>query len=519
MKFKQSLLAEGALYTDFYQLTMAQVYFQLGIHEKTSQFDYFFRSYPDYGLHQAGYCINAGMEWLLDWASEANFLSPEIDYLRTLRNHEGNPLFSNDFLGWLMGKNVATGLSIQAIPEGRVVHPYVPIAVVQGPILFAQLIESSLLNHLNYQTLIASKAARIQESSLGQVILEFGLRRAQDRAATAGARAAIIGGAVATSNTGASAILGYKPSGTHAHSLVQAIVAMGGTELDAFRAYAESYPDDCTLLVDTYDSLESGIPNAIKVFEELKAKGHKPVGIRLDSGDLAYLSIQAAHMLNAAGFEDVRIVLSNQIDELVIWQILTQIREEAGRYGVDPDRLIKRLAYGVGTRMITSSVDPALDGVFKLVAIKENGDWAPAIKISENPEKTLNPGHKHIWRLYDDRQKAIADVMSTDDEDLCALDEIHLQHPTDQNKHRILLCKDLSRIEPLLVDIMKDGKVVYDLPSLEMIRAKRQEDMEFLYPGVKRIMNPHHYHVSLTEKLWSLKQNLVEEYSDGKKDD
>ncbi|MDP2965619.1 MAG: nicotinate phosphoribosyltransferase [Pelolinea sp.] len=519
MKFNESLLAEGALYTDFYQLTMAQVYFQLGIHEKTSQFDYFFRSYPDYGLHQAGYCINAGMEWLLDWISEANFLSPEIDYLRTLKNHEGNPLFSNEFLGWLMDKSVATGLSIQAIPEGRVVHPNIPLAVVQGPLLFAQLIESSLLNHLNYQTLIATKAARIQESSLGQAILEFGLRRAQDRAATAGARAAIIGGAVGTSNTGASAILGYKPSGTHAHSLVQAIVAMGGSELDAFRAYAKSYPDDCTLLVDTYDTLESGVPNAIRVFEELKAKGHKPAGIRLDSGDLAYLSIQAARKLNDAGFEDVRIVLSNQIDELVIWQILTQIKEEASRYGVDPDHLIKRLAYGVGTRMITSSVDPALDGVYKLVAIKENGGWTPAIKISENPEKTLNPGHKHIWRLYDDRDKAIADVMSTDDENLCAMDEIHLHHPTDQTKHRILFCKELSRIEPLLEDIMKDGKVMCDLPSLEMIREKRQEDMQYLYPGVKRIMNPHHYHVSLTEKLWSLKQDLVKEYSDGIKDD
>jgi len=519
MKFKESFLAEGALYTDFYQLTMAQVYFQLGIHEKTSQFDYFFRSYPDYGLHQAGYCINAGMEWLLDWMNESNFLSPEIEYLRALKNHEGNSLFSPDFLKWLTGKNVATGLSILAIPEGRVVHPYVPLAVVQGPILFAQLIESSLLNHLNYQTLIATKAARIQESGMGQAILEFGLRRAQDRAATAGARAAIIGGAVGTSNTGASAILGYKPSGTHAHSLVQAIVAMGGSELDAFRAYAVAYPDDCTLLVDTYDTLESGIPNAITVFEELKAKGHKPVGIRLDSGDLAYLSIQAARMLDAAGFEDARIVLSNQIDELVIWQILTQIKEEASRYGVDPDLLVKRLAYGVGTRMITSSIDPALDGVFKLVAIKENNDWTPAIKISENPEKTLNPGHKNIWRLYDERNKAIADVMSTDDEDLCAMEEIRLHHPTDQTKQRVLSCKELSRIEPLLVDIMKDGKVVYELPSLEMIREKRRQDMECIYPGVKRIMNPHHYHVSLTGKLWALKQNLVKEFSDGKKDD
>jgi nicotinate phosphoribosyltransferase len=518
MKFKESLLAEGALYADFYQLTMAQVYFQLGIHEKTSQFDYFFRSYPDYGLHQAGYCIHAGMEWFLDWMEDSYFLDPEIDYLRTLKTQGGDPLFSKEFLEWLKGKNVATSLSIQAIPEGRVVHPYVPLAVVQGPLLFAQFIESSLLNHLNYQTLIATKAARIQESSQGQAILEFGLRRAQDRAATAGARAAIIGGAVGTSNTGASAILGFRPTGTHAHSLVQAVVAMGGSELDAFREYATTFPDDCTLLVDTYDTLESGVPNAIKIFEELKAKGHKPLGIRLDSGDLAYLSIQAARKLNDAGFEDVRIVLSNEIDELVIWQILTQIKEEAGRYGVDPDKLIKRLVYGVGTRMITSSVDPALDGVYKLVAINENKGWIPAIKISENPEKTLNPGHKHIWRIYDDRDKAIADVLSTEDENLCEMQEIHLYHPTDQSKHRILSGKEKSRIEPLLEDVMKDGKVVCDLPSLEKIRGKREEDMQFLYPGVKRIMNPHHYHVSLTEKLWSLKQNLVKEYSNGEKD-
>ena len=519
MKFNQSKLAEGALYTDLYQLTMAQVYFRLGIHEKTAQFDYFFRSYPDYGLHQAGYCINAGLEWLLDWVSESDFRQPEIEYLNGLKNTQGKPLFSKEFLNWLKGKNVATGLDIQSIPEGRVVHPFIPLTVVQGPILFAQLIESSLLNHLNYQTLIATKAARIFDSSQGQLILDFGMRRAQDRAATAGARASIIGGAAGSSNTGASAILGVKPSGTHAHSMVQAIVTMGGSELDAFEAYAESYPDDCILLVDTYDTLGTGIPNAIKVFEKLKSKGHQPIGIRLDSGDLAYLAIQAARMLNEAGFEGCKIVLSNQMDELVIWQILTQIKEEAGRYGVDPNRLIKRLVYGVGTKMITSSIDPALDGVYKLVAVKENGNWQPAIKISENPEKTLNPGHKFIWRIYDEREKAIADVMSTDSEDLCNQEEIHLHHPTDQNKYRTLNFSQISRVEPLLEVIMKNGKVVYPLPSLEEIRAKRQKDTDDLYPGVKRLMNPHHYHVSLTEDLWELKQSLVDEYIDGKKDE
>ncbi len=518
MKFEQRRFAEGALYTDYYQLTMAQVYYRLGIHEKTAQFDYFFRSYPDYGLHQAGYCVNAGLEWFLDWAEESNFGQPEIDYLSNRKDRQGNSLFSKDFLQWLKGQNVAVGLELQSIPEGRVVHPYIPVCMVQGPLLFAQLVETSLLNHLNYQTLIATKAARIVDAGQGNVVADFGMRRAQDRAASAGARASIIGGVAGSSNTGVSAILGTEPSGTHAHSMVQAIVSLGGSELDAFNAYADIYPDDCILLVDTYDTLHSGIPNAIKVFENLKKKGHKPVGIRLDSGDLAYLSIQAAKMLNEAGFEDCKIVLSNQLDELVIWQIITQVKEEAARYGVDPERLIHRLVYGVGTRMITSSIDPALDGVYKLVAVKEDGGWEPAIKISENPEKTLNPGHKFIWRIYDERGKAIADVMSTNDEDLCSQKEIHLHHPTDPTKHRTLECSQLSKIERLLVNIMKDGKVIYELPSLNEIRETRRKDIEALYPGVTRLMNPHLYHVSLTEKLWQLKQDLIKEYIDGKKD-
>lgn len=517
MKSEQQQFAEGVLFTDFYQLTMAQVYHRLGIHETTAQFDYFFRSYPDYGIHQAGYCVNAGLETFMDWVSEASFKDKEIEYLRNLKDANGRGLFTPEFLDYLRGQSVATGLTLNCIPEGRVVHPYVPIAAVQGPLIYAQLIETSLLNHLNYQTLIATKAVRIYESGMGQVMLEFGLRRAQDRSGFAGARAAIIGGAAGTSNVGASAVLGYPPSGTHAHSMIQAIVAMGGSELDAFEAYAESYPDACILLVDTYDTLNSGIPNAIKVFEKLKAKGHKPVGIRMDSGDLAYLTIQAALMLNAAGFPDTKIVLSNQMDELVIWQIITQLREEAGRYGLDAEVLIKRLAYGVGTRLITSEGDPALDGVFKLVAVKPGAEWVPAIKISENPEKTLNPGHKKVWRLYDQSQKAIADVLSQEDEDLCHLDAIHLHHPTDQTKHRMLNCGEVSRVETLHETILDQGKLVYQFPSLEQIRRTREEDIQRLHSGVRRLMNPHTYHVSLTDRLWNLKEELVFQYKNGNK--
>lgn len=517
MKSQQQQFAEGVLFTDFYQLTMAQVYHRMGIHESKAQFDYFFRSYPDYGIHQAGYCVNAGLETFMDWVSEAYFKESEIEYLRNLKDANGRALFTPEFLQYLLGQSVATGLTMRAIPEGRVVHPYVPNAIVEGPLIFAQLVETSLLNHLNYQTLIATKAARIFESGMGQTMLEFGLRRAQDRSGFAGARAAIIGGAAGTSNVGASAVLDYQPSGTHAHSMIQAIVAMGGTELDAFEAYAESYPDACILLVDTYDTLNSGIPNAIKVFEKLKAQGHKPVGIRMDSGDLAFLTIQAALMLNKAGFPDTKIVLSNQMDELVIWQIITQIREDAGRYGLNAEELIRRLAYGVGTRLITSEGDPALDGVFKLVAMQQNNEWVPAIKISENPEKTLNPGYKKVWRVYDQSQKAIADVLSMEDEDLCQLEAISLHHPTDQTKHRLLNCAEISKVESLHETILKDGEVVYDFPSLEQIRQTREEDIKRLHSGVRRLMNPHNYHVSLTDKLWNLKEELIFQYKNGTK--
>ncbi len=276
--------AEGILYTDMYQLTMAQVYFRQGLHEKEVQFDHFFRSYPDYGSHKAGYCISAGLEWLLDWMEAAYFRDEDIEILRSQKTSLGSRIFEDDFLDWLRQNGDFSGLSLSVIPEGRVVHPNVPLTVVRGPLAMAQVLETSLLNHLNYQTLIATKAARIREIGRGQLMLEFGLRRGQDRGANAGARAALIGGADYSSNVGVSSVLGYPPKGTHAHSMVQLFMALNRTELDAFRAYAEIYPDDCLLLVDTIDTLESGVPNAIRVFEELRRQGHKPVGIRLDFG-------------------------------------------------------------------------------------------------------------------------------------------------------------------------------------------------------------------------------------------
>jgi nicotinate phosphoribosyltransferase len=506
---KNQEITEGILFTDQYQLTMAQLYFRYGLHEKLVQFDHFFRSYPDYGTHKAGFCINAGLEWLLNWMQASRFTPNDIEYLESHTTRMGKKLFAKDFLAWLKVHGDFTGLSIRAIPEGRVVHPNVPLTVAQGPLAMAQILETSLLNHLNFQTLIATKAARIREIGRGQLMLEFGLRRGHDKGANAGARAALIGGADFTSNVGISAVLGYPPKGTHGHSMVQLFVALGESELDAFKAYADVYPDDCLLLVDTFDTLESGVPNAIKVFEQLKSKGHMPVGIRLDSGDLAYLSIQAAKMLNAAGFPDVSIVISNNLDELVIWQIITQITEEAPNYGVDPDELIKRLVYGVGTRLITSWGEPALGGVYKLVGVNDNGRWIPAIKISESPSKTPNPGHKLVWRLYDKRGHATADLLSLDDENPVEMEEIVLRHPTDHTKYRMLHKDEISKIEPLLVDIMNEGKIVCDFPSIDEMREIRNEDINHLDVGVRRIMYPHIYHVSLTQRLWELKQQLI----------
>lgn len=522
----QRQLTQGILYTDQYQLTMAQLYFRYGLHERAVLFDHYYRSNPDYGAHQAGFCINAGMESLLDWMDDARFGEHEIETLRGHKNHNGAPLFADDFLDWLSVNGNFDGIHLRAIPEGRVVHPDVPLTVVEGPAAMAQLLETPLLNFLNYQTLIATKAVRISlaadtgmgdrhqgagkfESGRSKLVLEFGMRRAQERGANAATRAALIGGADFSSNVGISHALGYPPRGTHAHSMVQLFMALGGDELAAFRAYADVYPDDCLLLVDTINTLESGVPNAIRVFEELKRKGHTPVGIRLDSGDLAYLAIQAAKMLNEAGMTETSIVLSSDLDELVIWQIITQILQEAPRAGLDAEPLINRLVYGVGTRLVTSWGSPALGGVYKLVAASDSGEWKPALKLSEAADKTPNPGKKNAFRLYDLRGKATADVLALD-EDPGSLATLSLHHPADASKIRVLKRAALTAIEPLLQDVVRDGQRVGESENIETIRERRRRDVEQLDAGVKRLVNPHIYHVSLTQTLWELKQSLIQ---------
>ena len=499
-------ISRGALLTDQYQLTMAQLYFRHGLHERDARFEHFFRRYPDYGEHEAGYAINAGWGWLGRWADRARFGAEERDALRAHRV-EGHRLFSDDFIEWL-GEVSWDALRFEAMPEGRVAHANVPLTVVEGPLGIAQILETSLLNHLNFHTLVATKASRVVEATRGGAVLEFGLRRAPDEGGIAATRAALIGGVNASSNVGISHEMGVMPQGTHAHSMVQVFMALGDGELGAFRAYADMYPDECILLVDTIDSLESGIPNAITVFEELRARGHSPVGIRLDSGDLAHLSVLASQMLDKAGFDDVHIVLSSGLDELTIFQILTQITDEAPRYGADPDRVIRRLLYGVGTKMATSDGRPYLDGVYKLVAIADRDEWRPAIKVSDTPAKIVNPGRKRVHRLYDQRGLATVDLMGLADERLGF--PLEVRHHRETGIGRTLDESRVSATEELLeratlVAPSDDPAVVAEA------RKRRVSDLERLDPGVKRLVNPHVYHVSVTRRLADLKTRLIEE--------
>ena len=504
------MLTEGILFTDHYQLTMAQLYHRYGLAERRAQFDYLFRSYPDYGSHQAGYCITAGLGPLLGWIDRTWFGREERSALRDIRTSTGDRLFGDPFIEWLTRSDGFADASIWAVPEGRVVHPNTPVLTVEAPLAVAQLLETPLLNRLNYATLIATKTSRVVEAAGGAAVMEFGMRRAPEAAATVATRSSLIGGAVGSSNFAASHQLGFPSKGTHAHSMVQVFMADSGSELDAFRAYADVYPDDCLLLVDTIDTLGSGIPNAITVFEELRRRGHRPVGVRLDSGDLAHLAIRSAALLDKAGFADVSIVLSSELDELTIWQIRNQIAEEAARYGVEAGRLLDRLVYGVGTRLATSHGYPSLSGVFKLVAIKaSDGEWAPAIKISESPAKVPDPGRKRLWRVYDSRGTATADMVTLNDHHP---DDrpIRLVHPSHPDVTRTLTHFQVSEVESLRVKVLDRGGRIRDgVGDIEAARARRAADLARLDPGVRRLVNPHTYHVSLSPELSDLKQDLI----------
>jgi nicotinate phosphoribosyltransferase len=501
------------LSTDAYQLTMAQLYFRFGLHERRVHFEHFFRSYPDYGDHQAGYCVAAGLGPFVDWVTTTQATAVDVDALRSHRSRSGERLFGEDFCTWFSSADFA-GLAISAAPEGRVVHPNTPITVVEGPLALAQILETPLLNRLNFATLIATKAARVTEATRGRPVLEFGMRRAAAEGADAASRAAIVGGAATTSNAAVGYELGVTPAGTHAHSMVQLFLALGEGEQAAFDAYADVYPDDTVLLVDTVDTLDSGIPNAIATFERLRRAGHRPLGIRLDSGDLAFLAVQAARELDSAGFPDAVIVLSSQLDELTIWQIVAQIADEARRNGADPDGVIDRLVFGVGSRLASSAGDPSLDGVYKLVAVEDGGNWVPAMKRSDSPVKVLNPGRKRLWRVYDDRQRATADVLSTVDEVLTPGSDLHLHHHARPDVSRTIAADRWSRADEVLVPVLDDRGLVYAggpeaLGDLTAAAKRRDDDIEALDPGVRRLVRPHTYHVSITDEVFDLKRRLL----------
>ena len=503
--------SDGFLFTDHYQLTMAQLYHRYGLAERRALFDYVFRSYPDYGSHRAGYCVTAGLGPLLDWMEKTRMGEPERQALAAARSGSGQPLFADDFLDWLLEAGTFRQVALRAVPEGRIVHAQTPVATVEAPLAIAQILETPLLNQLNYPTLVATKASRAVEAAGGGDVIDFGMRRAPGSAANAAARAALIGGAVGSSNFGMSHHLGAPPKGTHGHSMIQVFMALAGGEVEAFRAYADLYPDDCVLLVDTIDTLESGVPNAITVFEELRRRGHRPKGVRLDSGDLAHLAVRTAAMLDQAGFEETSIVLSTQLDELTIWQIRNQITDEAPRYGVDAERLLNRLAYGVGSRMAASYGAPYLDGVFKLVAVQGEGEMVPAIKISETPAKVPLPGRKALWRIYDRRGRATADLITLDSHDPHRR-PLELVHPMFPDVHRILRAEQVSEAEPLQEMMLDGGRRVFPLGGVAEAQSRRAADLERLDPGVRRLVNPHIYHVSLSPGLSDLKQKMLADF-------
>ena len=464
---------------DFYELTMGNGYFEIGYKDRITYFDVFFRKVPDGG----GFAIAAGLEQLIDYIENLHFTDEDIAYLR------GRKLFSEEFLAYL--KDFRFTGDIYAIPEGTPVFPREPLVVVRAPAIEAQLIETFTLLTVNHQSLIATKANRIVRAARGRTVLEFGSRRAQGAdAAIIGARAAYIGGCHGTACTISDEIYGVPAGGTMAH----AWVLMFDSELEAFKAYCRIYPTNATLLVDTYNTLESGVPNAIRAFNEvLKPMGITKCGIRLDSGDIAYLSQKARKMLDEAGWETCQISASNSLDEHLIQDLLLQ------------DAKIDM--FGVGERMITAKSEPVFGGVYKLVAVEKDCEIIPKIKVSENVEKITVPHFKKIYRLYgNDTGKAIADYMTVYDETVDDSHDLEIFDPNATWKKKTVY--DFTARE-LLVPIFINGKRVYDCPPLEQVRDYCKAQVDTLWDEVKRFDNPHTYYVDLSEKLWTIQQDLL----------
>ncbi len=469
--------------TDFYEITMANGYLQNGLKDKIAYFDMFFRKVPDSG----GFAIMAGIEQLIQYFKNLRFNEEDINYLR------GKRLFGEDFLQYL--RNFKFGCDVWAVPEGTPIFPNEPIVTVRGPVIEAQFVETMVLLTINHQSLIATKANRIVRAAQGRPVMEFGSRRAHGYdGAIYGARAAYIGGCVGTCCTIAERDYDIPVIGTMAHSWIQ----MFPTELDAFRGYARTYPDNCTFLVDTYNVLKSGIPNAIRIFnEEIVPRGFRPKGIRIDSGDITYLSKEARMMLDEAGFQDCKIVASNSLDEYIIRDILIQ--------GAKVD------LFGVGERLITSKSEPVFGGVYKLIAVEENGEIIPKIKLSENVGKITNPAYKQVWRLFDNEtNKAIADVLTINDETINENKPYELFDPENTWKRKSVTNFYAKR---LLTRIFDKGICVYESPELKDIRRYCKEQIDTLWDEVLRFENPHKYYVNLSKALWDMKERLLQEYS------
>ena len=462
--------------TDLYQFTMMNGYAETGLADTEAVFDLFFRRQP--GLD---FAVAAGLEQAIDYIENLRFEEDDIAYLKSLN------CFGEKFFARL--KEFRFTGDIFAMREGEVVFPHEPLLTVRAPLFEAQLVETALLNIINHQTLIATKAMHMANETTGG-IAEFGLRRAQGPdAGIYGARAAVIGGCVSTSNVLAGKMFGVKVSGTHAHSWVMSFP----TELEAFRKYAELYPDECLLLVDTYDTLRSGVPNAIKVFDELKAAGHKPLGIRLDSGDLAYLSKQAREMLDAAGHTDCKIFASGDIDEYIIASLKTQ--------GAKID------VWGIGTKLITASPRPALGGVYKMAAIRDkNGVWVPKMKISDTHEKITNPGFKTTYRILDSKRKAAADLIALADEKIDVSKPLTIFHPVETWKKKTFTDYVLKKLP---VEVFSGGKLVYERPDLKEIISYANASKGEFWEEYKRLINPHVYKVDLSDGLYDLRKKLM----------
>ncbi len=475
MYTKQNL----TLLTDFYEITMANGYFEAGMRDEKAYFDMFFRRVPDGG----GFAIMAGVEQMIEYFKNLKFDDEDIEFLRSKN------CFSEGFLEYL--RDFKFSCDVWAVPEGTPIFPGEPIVTVHGPLIQAQFVETMILLLINHQSLIATKANRIVRAAKGRGVMEFGTRRAHGSAAAIlGARAAYIAGCVGT----ACAIVDREDDipalGTMAHSWVQSF----DDEYEAFKKYAEIYPDNCTLLVDTYNVLNSGVPNAIRVFKEMKPAS---MGIRIDSGDISYLTKKARKMLDEAGFEDCKIVISNSLDEYLIEDMLAQ--------GACID------SFGVGERLITAKSEPVFGGVYKLAAVEKDGEIIPKMKISENVEKITNPGAKKVYRLYDrETDRAMADVIALMDEEIPEEDGYTIFDPDNVWKKKNL--KDFYAKE-LLVQIFKEGECVYKSPDIKEIKAYCAEQVEHLWEEVRRFENPQTYYVDLSTKLWEMKRGILEQHT------